>query len=51
METFYEMAQSIIGELPETSLFIYDITTLFLIIVSICIFVIPISVMFRKVCG
>lgn len=51
METFYEMSVKIIGELPSTSLWIYDITTLFLIIVAICILVIPISIMFRKVCG
>ena len=51
METFYEMSTKIIGDLPNTSLWIYDITTLFLIIVAVCILVIPISLMFRKVCG
>lgn len=51
METFYEMATSIIGELPNTSLWIYDIMTILLIIVSICILIIPISIVFRKVCG
>ena len=51
METFYEMSVKIIGELPNTSLWIYDITTLFLIIVAVCILVIPISLVFRRVCG
>ena len=51
METFYEMSVKIIGDLPNTSLWIYDITILFLIIVAVCILVIPISIMFRKVCG
>lgn len=51
MESFYEMSTKIIGELPNTSLWIYDVTTIFLIIVAICILVIPISIMFRKVCG
>lgn len=51
METFYEMSVKIIGELPNTSLWIYDVVTLFLIIVDVCILVIPISLMFRKVCG
>jgi len=51
MESFYEMSTKIIGDLPNTSFWIYDATTIFLIIVAICILVIPISLMFRKVCG
>ena len=51
MQTFYEISESIVGELPNTSLWIYDITVIFLIIVAILIFVIPISLMFKKVIG
>lgn len=51
METFYEMSVKIIGELPNTALWIYDISTIFLVICAFCVFVIPISIMFKKVIG
>ena len=51
METFYEMSVKIIGELPNTALWIYDISTIFLVICAFCIMVIPISIMFKKVIG
>ena len=51
METFYEMSVKIIGELPNTSLWIYDIFTMFLLICSICMFVIPISLIFKRCIG
>lgn len=51
MDTFYEMSVKIIGELPETSFWIYDLMTVFLIIAVFCVFIIPISIMFKKVVG
>lgn len=51
METFYEMSVKIIGELPNTALWIYDISTIFLVITAFCVMVIPISIMFRRLCG
>ena len=51
METFYEMSVKIIGDLPNTGLWIYDIATIFLVITAFCVMIIPISIMFRKVCG
>ena len=49
METFYEMSVKIIGELPNTSLWIYDIVAIFLVICAFCLIVIPCSLMFKKV--
>ena len=47
--TFYEMSQKIIGELPNTALWIYDLTTIFLIISAFCLIIIPISLIFKRV--
>lgn len=51
METFYEMSVKIIGSLPDTSLWIYDLGAIFLVIVAFCVFIIPISLMYKKVIG
>lgn len=51
IETFYNMATKIIGELPNTSLWIYDMTTIFLIISAFCLFIIPISLIFKILVG
>ena len=51
METFYEMSVKIIGELPETSLWIYDIGTIMLVLSAFLLFIIPISLMFKRFIG
>ena len=51
LETFYEMSVKIIGELPNSSLWIYDMSTIFLIISAFCLFIIPISLIFRSLVG
>lgn len=51
METFYEMSVKIIGELPNTSLWIYDTVTIFLIICAFCMVVIPVSLVFKRMVG
>ncbi len=51
METFYEMSVKLVGELPSTSLWIYDIVTMFLLICSICMLVIPTSLIFKRLIG
>ena len=49
--SFYEMAVRIIGELPNTLTWLYDLTTIFLVISAFCVFIIPISIIFKKVVG
>jgi len=51
VETFYEMTVKIIGPLPDTSLWIYDIGTIMLVITAFLVFIIPISLIFKKVIG
>lgn len=51
LETFYNMSLKLVGELPNTSFWIYDIVTIFLIISAFCIFIIPISLIFRSLVG
>ena len=46
--SFYEMSQHILGTLPETLQWLYDLTTVFLVISTFCVFIIPISIIFRK---
>lgn len=46
--SFYEMATRIVGELPNTLYWLYDLTTVFLVISTFCVFIIPISIIFRK---
>lgn len=46
---FYEMAVKIIGEVPNTLLWVYDLTTIFLVISAFCLLIIPISLIFKKV--
>ena len=49
METFYEMSVKIIGPLPDTGLWIYDIGTIMLVLTAFLVFIIPISIIFKKV--
>lgn len=51
METFYEMSVKVIGELPNTSFWIYDIVTIFFIICAFCMVVIPTSLVFKRMVG
>lgn len=51
METFYEMAVKIIGELPDTSIWIYDIGAIMLVLSAFLVFIIPISLMFKRFIG
>lgn len=51
METFYDMSIKIIGELPISSQWMYDLGTLFLVICSICLIVIPITLIFKTFIG
>lgn len=47
--SFYEMSLRLLGELPNTLTWLYDLTTAFLVISAFCILIIPISIIFRKV--
>ncbi|MDO4962605.1 MAG: hypothetical protein Q4E75_00675 [bacterium] len=47
--SFYNMSVRILGELPITLTWLYDLTTLFLVITTFCVFIIPISIIFKKV--
>ena len=47
--TFYEMAVEIIGSVPDTLLWLYDLTTIFLVISAFCLLIIPISLIFKRV--
>lgn len=47
--TFYEMAVKIIGSVPDTLLWLYDLTTIFLVISAFCLLIIPISLIFKRV--
>lgn len=47
--TFYEMAVKIIGSVPDTLFWIYDLTTIFLVISAFCLLIIPISLIFKRV--
>ena len=47
--SFYEMATRLVGELPNTLYWLYDLTTVFLVISAFCVFIIPISIIFRKI--
>lgn len=51
METFYEMSQKIIGDLPLTSQWIYDVGTIFLVICAFWLIVIPITLIFKTFIG
>ena len=45
---FYEMAIRLIGEVPNTLTWLYDLTTIFLVISAFCVLIIPVSIIFRK---
>lgn len=47
--SFYEMAQRIIGEVPQTLNWIYDFTTLCLVCCAFALIIIPVSLMFKRV--
>ena len=49
--TFYEMAVKMIGSVPDTLFWIYDITTIFLVISAIFLLIIPISLIFKRFVG
>lgn len=49
--SFYEMAVHLLGELPQTSYWMYDMLTMFLFILAILVFVIPISLIFKYIIG
>lgn len=46
---FYEMALKIIGTVPDTLFWLYDLTTVFLVISAFCLIIIPVSILFKKV--
>ena len=46
---FYEMALKIIGTVPDTLFWLYDLTTVFLVISAFCLIIIPVSIIFKKV--
>ena len=46
---FYDMAVKIIGNVPDTLFWIYDITTIFLVISAFCLIIIPVSLIFKRV--
>ena len=47
--SFYEMSTHILGELPNTLYWLYDLTTVFLVISAFCVFIIPISLIFKRI--
>lgn len=49
--TFYDFAVEIIGQVPDTALWIYDLGCLLAIISAFCLFIIPISLILKKVLG
>lgn len=49
--SFYEIACSIVGQVPVTLNWLYDITTVLLIITSILIVIIPLSLVFKSLIG
>lgn len=51
MTSFYEMSTKLLGELPSTSFWMYDLLTVFLFICAICVFIIPISIIFKTIVG
>ena len=44
---FYEMAQQLLGELPESSLFLYDVTTILLIVFTLFLVIFPVALISR----
>ena len=46
---FYEMAVKIIGDIPNTLFWLYDLSTVFLVISAFCLIIIPVSIIFKKV--
>ena len=46
---FYEIAMEIIGNVPDTLFWIYDLTTIFLVISAFCLLIIPISLIFKRI--
>jgi len=46
---FYEMALKIIGDVPNTLFWLYDLTTVFLVISAFCLIIIPVSLIFKRV--
>lgn len=46
---FYDMAVKIIGNVPDTLFWIYDLTTIFLVISAFCLIIIPVSLIFKRV--
>lgn len=49
MTNFYEMAVKLIGDLPSSSLWIYDLGAIFLVICAFCLFVIPCALIFKRI--
>lgn len=46
--SFYEMAVQIVGEVPSTLYWLYDFTTLCLVVSAFAVFIIPISIIFKR---
>ena len=46
---FYEISTKIIGSVPETLFWIYDLTTIFLVISCFALLIIPISLIFKRI--
>lgn len=49
METFYEMAVKLIGNLPPTATWIYTLATILLVASIFMIFIIPFALVLRRV--
>ena len=46
--SFYDMAVKLIGQVPDTLLWLYDLGTVFLVITAFCVMIIPISIIFKR---
>lgn len=44
---FYEMAKQLLGELPQSSMFLYDVTTILLIVFTLFLVIFPIVLISR----
>ena len=50
-QSFYQMALGLIGEVPDTLTWLYDLTTVCLVLSAFALLIIPVSIIFKRVVG
>lgn len=45
---FYSYAHQLLGELPETSLFLYDFVTIIMVVFAFFILILPLAIILKK---